>query len=394
MRAPLHIALLFSSFAAIVSASPISQPLIISEEQDELEYASPLEERDLPSVVCSKIKGLVSLLKAQNATPFCSSWLQIPTQTIFTTNVIPTTTTQVDNTIVFTTVTIIAQTNTATLSETRTLATLPTVVQTSVVPSVSIFVSTVTPARVTETTTVWTTPVVKREVEERGVPLPPWIRGFATPAISSACSCLDIPKSSVTQTVTEYASNTVLTTSTIVSTDTALSTAQTSVTLTFYTTLYVPTTTFSTAVTVPTTVTTLATPTTTSTIFRPLPTACFNILSGNKLVTQAGPGRNIGPSPDQSVQRFFAVRTEFTLSQCCAHAYEVPNCGVWFFSDRGAAAGAQRYACRPWTNTDQLGNNISPICPRGTVGDGQSNVSFQGQTGFGIGPCYGKYVVI
>ncbi|EPS37199.1 hypothetical protein H072_9157 [Dactylellina haptotyla CBS 200.50] len=340
------------SLVALVVASPIL--IIDTEAQDNYNIiVAPLEGRDIPPAGCAKIQNLVNLFKVKNATPFCSSFLQIPTQTIYTTDVVPTTTTQTDNTVVFTTVTVVARTNTDTVSQTNTIATLPTIVQTSVVQSISTVYSTITPPRVTVTTTVWTTPAAKRDIKKRANPVPAYAAGFASSAISEVCSCLAIPTPSVTQTVTEYASNTIYTTLTAVSTDTSLSTAQTTVTITFYTTLYVPTTSFTTTVLVTTVPTTIAAPTSTVSVLLPLPTVCQNILSGNKLATSAGPARQIGPTADTSLQRFFPERSEFTLSQCCAYMYTLTNVGVWFLSDRGSAAGALRYACQPWLNSEQ-----------------------------------------
>ncbi|KAF3937489.1 hypothetical protein ABW19_dt0200244 [Dactylella cylindrospora] len=382
-----------SGIAASALASPIFQ--ITSEDGD----ISPLERRAPSAQVCKNVQIIVSILKLYKATPFCSSFLQIPTQTAFSTEVIPTTTTQTENTVVYTTVTIVAATNTASFEETETIATLPTVVETSVVPSVSVIVSTVTPPPVSVTTTVYTTVAAKRdvevhEVEERGIKIPSFVAAFASSAISQACSCLSIPTPSVTRTITEYASNTAVTILTASSTDTALSTTETSVTSTIFTTLYVPTTTFTTSVSVSTSITTIATPTVTVTVNKPLPSACTNILSGNKLYTQGAPGRNIEFDTSEN-RRYFPERTEFTLGQCCAFIYEsVPNASVFFFSDRGASAGAARYYCFAYLNNTPLSTGISAQCPLGVIGDNVSSVSGKGTTGFGLGPCYGNARVI
>ncbi|KAF3935188.1 hypothetical protein ABW20_dc0109705 [Dactylellina cionopaga] len=379
---------LLSGLVAFASASPIVK--YVSEE-DGLDI-SP---RDVSAQTCKKVQLVVSILKLNKATPFCSSFLHIPTQTVEVTEVIPRTITQTESTVVYTTVTVVAQTNTATVPETQTIATLPTIVATSIIPSVSVFVSTVTPPPAAPvTTTIYTTPAAKRQVEERevgerAIKLPQYIAAFASSAISQACSCLSIGAPVTTKTVTQYATNTVLTTATAISTNTALSTAETTVTNTVYTTLYVPTTTVTTSVTVSTSVTTLAPVTSTVTVNRPLPTNCRDILSGQKLYSSASTARNLGP--DSSVpDRFFATRDEFTWSQCCGYGYSIPNSGVIFFSDRGAAAGASRYACRVWTNSDSVNTAVSPSCPLGVLPSGVTGVGGQGASGFMLGPCFGS----
>ncbi|KAK6534060.1 hypothetical protein TWF281_005399 [Arthrobotrys megalospora] len=392
--------MIFPTFAvlaglvAVASASPVPVLQLINEDGATIDI-SPLQERAPPEDSCYKLRSFVSHIKAQSdATSFCSSFLSIGTETAFATQVVSTTATNTATNVVYTTVTVVARTNTLTLTKTDTIATLPTIVATSRVSSISVIVRTVTPPPTTvATTTIYTTPPVKREVQEREIEnLPPWIRGFAIPAISTACGCLAIPSPVVTQTVTQYATETASVTETASSTDTALLTTETSVTSTIYTTLYVPTTTFTTSITVTTSTTTIASPSVTATVYRTLPTNCVNILSGNKLYTVGAPGRDIASgSSNPALQRYFAVRNEDTLSQCCGFIYEnAMDASVFFFTDRGASAGDRRYTCYPFLNTGQVSTGISGICPKGVLPDNVPYVQNPGQTGFGLGPCWGK----
>ncbi|KAK6333731.1 hypothetical protein TWF730_003914 [Orbilia blumenaviensis] len=379
---------LLAGLLAVTSASPILQYYNVEDNDVSL----PLEGRDLPVEVCRKIQTLVNLLKIQKATPFCSSFLKIGTQTSLATQVLPTTVTSTQNAVAYTTVTIVDRTNTLSFQATETIATSPTVVETSTVTSTSVVVSTVTPAPSIVTTTVYELRPVKRDIEEREIgAIPAFLRGFASSAISQACSCLAIPSPVITQTITQYATETAFTTLTATSTNTALSTTETSITNTVYATLYVPTTTVVTSVATSTSLTTIPQAVSTSTVYQSLPTECVNIVSGNKLYTQAAPGRNIEPSSDLSVRRFYPERNDYTLSQCCGHVYQnVKDVGVFFFSDRGSSAGKDRYVCAPWVYTSAVATGVSASCPSGVLADNVPSVSGGGPIGFGLGPCFGR----
>ncbi|EPS36418.1 hypothetical protein H072_10054 [Dactylellina haptotyla CBS 200.50] len=387
--------LVLATIFATASAGPVNKNYDII--TTDASSSTDLEERGVYTYqqTCQKVQGLVKLLKSKNLTPFCRSYLNIPTKTAYTTKILSKTVTNTKNTVVYTTVTVVAQTNTQEFFETDTVTTLYRVVETSTISSTTVEVSTETPEPVVVTTTIYRTggakrDVQEREVEKRAVSTPACLKGYAPSSISQACKCLSIPTPTVTRTITRYTTKTVSKTLTGVSTNTALSTAETSITITVLETRYVATTTVTTSVTTSTSTTTLEAATSTATVYRPLPPYCVDIISGNKLHSSAAPGRNVGAGLADN-RRYFAERNDYTWSQCCGYAADnILDFSILFLSDRGAAAGDMRYVCTPWINSDAVGSGVTAQCPLGVLADGVAKVSPGGATGFALAPCFGN----
>jgi hypothetical protein len=75
-------------------------------ENEQLEIRAPP-----PAAVCDKLNSIISVLKSYQATPFCSSFLNIPASTISTTTYLPQFTT--------TTSTVFSSTSTTTATSTQ-----------------------------------------------------------------------------------------------------------------------------------------------------------------------------------------------------------------------------------------------------------------------------------
>ncbi|KAI9686427.1 MAG: hypothetical protein M1822_003772 [Bathelium mastoideum] len=178
----------------------------------------------LPPPVCAVVSAVVSLAHADpKATPFCSSFLHIGTQTVTTT------------------ATYTPPVSSATITNT---ITAPTSTATS-----TVIVSTTTPYTVTQssTTTISTTTVVTTtgdfnncnlvKLKARGTtvasasPTPSALKNLASTVVSEVCSCLAIPSPTSTATTT---STLVAQTNTViaVATTTPVTTATVSVTTT------------------------------------------------------------------------------------------------------------------------------------------------------------------
>ncbi|KAG7008652.1 hypothetical protein G7Y79_00004g012360 [Physcia stellaris] len=150
-------------------------------------YSSPVQEvnaRNLTPSQCSKVQSVVDVLKLYTATPFCSSFLSIKTATSTST---------------------IKVTSTATTTKTSTITTGTT--STSIV-----FKPGNPPAKIRRE--------AESDVEQRDATLaavqrressptiPAYVSAYATTAISSACSCLNIPTPTTTVTTTKTATTT------------------------------------------------------------------------------------------------------------------------------------------------------------------------------------------
>ncbi|EGX43153.1 hypothetical protein AOL_s00215g762 [Orbilia oligospora ATCC 24927] len=344
--------------------------------------------------VCKDVQLVVSILKLNKATPFCSTFLGIKTQTVPTTKVstVLTTTTLTES--AYATITETAKTEVLTFTNTVTDATVPTTVATEIIPSTTVLTVTVTPNPSIIYTTTYTTPagVARRSiaVEERGVNfvLPPFVTQYASSAISKACNCLSLTTPTTTSTVQ------VVQTSTVISTVTKTHTNTIPVTLTLSTTeiakatAFDPKTITSTSTTTSYFTTTLPRVTTTQTVSLPFKTPyCVNILKEKKLVyygnlvvarTYAGLGNPSVP------------RGEEGLSMCCQICYNTPDCSLWNYFD--SANGA---FCELVGGYTALETGVSTTCPKGispasTVsGTGTDRVNTDaGYYSSGIGPCY------
>ncbi|KAK6508034.1 hypothetical protein TWF481_006450 [Arthrobotrys musiformis] len=102
------------------------------------------------------------------------------------------------------------------LTVTTTDATRPTTVTTSTSVSTSISTTTTYTSTVTFVTSTWYTSSTVRKrgipgVIETTAPVPAYLAGFAPPAISSGCSCLDIPSPTISVTETTYVPSTIST---------------------------------------------------------------------------------------------------------------------------------------------------------------------------------------
>ncbi|KAF3117353.1 hypothetical protein TWF103_007491 [Orbilia oligospora] len=335
----------------------------------ELSFASPaggrfnLHKRVVPEFCGSGgLSRLASRLSANSATSFCNEYLGIETATVSQTETSQTYTIATTTIDVFISTTETVFTETISFTVTTTDATRPTTVAT--LTSIATSVSTITtyPATVTVITSTWYT---SSTVKKRGIPViettvsvPDYLAGFAPPALSSGCSCLDIPTpvtsvpTTTTLEATSYVPATLITAATSLSIQTV--TATTTITLTR------------------------------STAYRP---QCTGILEGRKLFNGVQPLRQYTyPFSTTPIQN--SLGGEDTFSQCCEQCYAVPDCAQFY----AYAATLSSWRCQIIFSTTSVSTGISPLCPKGVVaGEGVS-----GRTGIftpglsrGIGPCYG-----
>ncbi|KAK6513238.1 hypothetical protein TWF506_009398 [Arthrobotrys conoides] len=363
----------------------------------ELSFASPAGERlDLHKRVapefCSSggLSRLASRLSANSATSFCSEYLGIETATISQTETSQTFTIATTTIDVFISTTETVVTETIALTVTTTDATRPTTVATST--SIINLASTVTtyPFTVTFITSTWYT---SSTVKKRGIPIiettasvPAYLVGFAPPAISSGCSCLDIPTPSISVTETTYVPSTISTVVIRTVTNTINATLTVSTTSTLAVTSYVPATliTAATSLSIQTVSATTTVTVTRSFAYRP---QCTAILSGQKLYNGVQPLRQYTyPFSTTPIQN--SLGGEDTFSQCCEQCYAVPDCAQFY----AYAATLSTWRCQIIFSTTSVTTRISPLCPKGVV----PSEGVSGRTGTftpglsrGIGPCYG-----
>ncbi|KAF3941836.1 hypothetical protein ABW19_dt0210263 [Dactylella cylindrospora] len=382
--------------AALAAAASFGQ-LALAKPAPRLDSIAILEERgrvDINKNICRDVQFLVDVLKLNKATPFCSTFLGISTVTIGTTAVSTSYATAVVTEQAYAT-SVAYETDVVSVTSTEYVTTVPRIVSwVTVVDSTVTTTSTVTPDPSIVYTTTWTTPAAVKArsaaVKERGVSisLPPFVKKFASSAISSACGCLSLPTPSITSTEQLVQTSTV--TSTVKETITALVTSVETVTrtqvdqATYTDDRYASTHVVSTV----TETTTLPRATVTQVISKPYKTPyCVNILSEKKLYYYAYSTyiRQLGGAGTYPV-----ARGEEGLSQCCQKCYDTPDCNNWNFFD--FSAGAQ---CEIAVSVSGVSTGISAACPKGIVpggaitGPGTDRVS--NDSGFyslGVGPCY------
>ncbi|KAK6517424.1 hypothetical protein TWF281_004081 [Arthrobotrys megalospora] len=346
--------------------------------------------------VCKDVQLVVSILKLNKATPFCSTFLGIKTQTVPSTKslTVLATTTVTENVYLTTTETV--QTQILTFTNTVTDATVPTTVATEVVPSVTVQTVTVTPDPSIIYTTTYTTPagVGARSVaiEERGVNfvLPPYVTKYASSAISKACNCLSLPTPTTTTTVEVVQTSTITSTVTETHINTIPVTLTLSTTETVKATAFDPKTITTTSVSTSYSTTTLPTVTTTQTVSIPFKTPyCVNVLKDKKLVYWQNIISPAGRSYYQ-IGRPSMPRGEEGLSLCCQACYDSPNCSLWNYFNNASGA-----FCELVGSVTSYPTNVSGTCPRGiptdatVVGTGTDRVSTDsGYYSSGIGPCF------
>ncbi|KAK6337232.1 hypothetical protein TWF718_010013 [Orbilia javanica] len=336
------------------------------------------------------VSRLASRLAVNSAISFCSEYLGIETSTVSQTETSQTytiATTTIDE-FVSTTQTVL--TETIVFTSTTTDTTRPTTVTTST--SISTLVSTITtyPSTVTITESIWYT---SSTVKKRGVPaietttsVPGYLAGFAPPAISSGCSCLDIPTPVTNITETTYSPSTISTVVIRAITNTINATLTISTTSTLELTSYVPTTfiTSATSISIRTVTSILTVTSTQSVAYRP---QCTGILEKQKLYNGIQPRRQY-TYPFATTPIRNSLGGEDTFSQCCERCYAVPDCAQFY----AYAATLFSWRCQIIYSTTPVSTGISQLCPKGVVpGEGVS-----GRTGIftpglsrGIGPCYG-----
>ncbi|KAK6361037.1 hypothetical protein TWF730_007152 [Orbilia blumenaviensis] len=285
--------------------------------------------------VCKDVQLVVSILKLNKATPFCSTFLGIKTQTVSSTRSLTALATTTITEDVFLTSTETVQTQILTFTNTLTDATVPTTVATEVVPSVIVQTITVTPDPSIIYTTTYTTPagvgVRSVAIEERGInlALPPFVTKYASSAISKACSCLALPTPTTTTTVEVVQSSTIMSTVTethIIAVPATLTLTTTEI---IKATAFNPKTITTTSVSTSYSTTTLPKITTTQTVSIPFKTPyCVRILQDKKLVYWQN---IISPAGRTyyAIGRPSMPRGDEGLSLCCQACYDSPNCSLW-----------------------------------------------------------------
>ncbi|KAF2722974.1 hypothetical protein K431DRAFT_283482 [Polychaeton citri CBS 116435] len=202
--------------------------------------ASPIVAAPSPPGFCKAISAAVSKVKAlSTATPFCSSFLHIPTVTstkvVTSTSVIPTTTIVTTGTNTVTASTVIVLTT----SQSTTIVTATATNVVTVVSGTDTITADPTTITLTDYTTViaptCTSANAKRDPALQAVP--PALQSLASSAISSACSCLAIPTPTVSVTTTSIKPSTsVATVKTAAAATTTPSTTSTSISAVIQTT--------------------------------------------------------------------------------------------------------------------------------------------------------------
>ncbi|KAK6506916.1 hypothetical protein TWF481_005374 [Arthrobotrys musiformis] len=383
--------MLFASISPLASAIVIKGAMIDRNPPILNPLSSPdLEERGLS--FCEPIQKVVSLLKVQQATAFCSSYLNIQTVSVPATQVVQTyltTTATIDETV---TQTVTAATDVLTFAETQVIATLPTTVATStlVVASTTTVFST-PPAKTVTTTTYTTAFAAKRdmEIEARNIQIPPFIAGFAPPAISKACSCLELPTPTITVTSTSVNPNTIQTQTTKTETNTKYVTVTVSTTNTAKITTYTPVTSTFTSTNVVTTTSVLPEETVTRTKSTPFRPECTSLLAKSKLVQYiVTPGRRAAYSPLNEPKVPGDASSEYTQSLCCEMAYTVTDC----LSAAVLPDNAGGWICRRYYAYDAAPSGVSELCPKGRpAGDsiGPRVGAYELYKSNIVGPCLG-----
>ncbi|KAK6526174.1 hypothetical protein TWF281_011209 [Arthrobotrys megalospora] len=287
-----------------------------------------LQKRVVPDFCTSEgVSRLASLLSANTASPFCSEYLSTGTVTVSQTETSQTYTTATTTINEFISTTQTVLTETLAFTVTTTDATRPTVIATSTSISITTTTFTTYPVTVTVVTSVWYTSstVKKRGAIETTASVPAFLAGFAPPAISSGCSCLDIPSPTASVTETTYVPNTLSTELTTTITNTLNATLTVSTTFTVQVTSYTPATSLTTFTSTTTRTVTGGPRTSTLTISIPYRPQCTGILGGQKLFNSVQPRRPYTyPFVTTPIQN--GSGGEDTFSQCCELCYRIPDC--------------------------------------------------------------------
>ncbi|KAK4206303.1 hypothetical protein QBC37DRAFT_407236 [Rhypophila decipiens] len=367
------LSLLLAAFVCLSAAVNVSGP----------EHAVELEARG--NNVCKSVKAIVTILKAHKATPFCSSFLGISTQTV-TETTSTTTTTSIETQVATST------TTSTTIWTTFSLST--TIYKQRGVSTTTIRSTTET---VTATTTITESPtspltitgyytpspdepadeVYKRTavaaLVQRGGNLPAYISPYPSNSISQACNCLSLSTPTTTTRIIFTSTTTSTTLSSTTRTETQSAYVRDISATTSYYTFLVPEV-YTTYTTVTDTVTTTAGsyPSTTH-VRRQIPSECINIGPGRKLYNSLTPGNELYRMDGYTIAG--AAPGEEIRGQCCLDCWNRMNCMYWRLYSRTQAVpgGLSTTKCPLGNGTNLLQEPIS--------NPGDDNA------GFGKGPC-------
>ncbi|EPS42166.1 hypothetical protein H072_3953 [Dactylellina haptotyla CBS 200.50] len=372
--------------ASLATASP----LLIGRDLDSNIDANLYKRIAPPYCGSGGFSRFASVLVANSASSFCSGYLSIQTVSIPVTDTLQTYKTATATIDEYKSTTVVVATRTSYFTVSTTVNTVPTTVATRVTSSTSTITSRITPPATTETTTVWYTPGVAKR-DGPGTSLPRYVAGFAPPAISSGCSCLDIPTPSTTGTEYVYHTNTVPEQVTRTITNTIESTLTISTTSTIKVTFYVPVTSISTSVIRTTTTVTVPTPTSTSTISSAIRPQCTAILAKQKIFVSVNVQRSyIYPFTTTHIG---TNGGENSYSQCCELCYRSTNCAFYYLYP----AQTTDWRCQIISSYSQVNQGITAQCPLGrltTEGASDPRGAWALDQPRGIGPCFGFTVPV
>ncbi|KAM7196687.1 hypothetical protein V8F33_006027 [Rhypophila sp. PSN 637] len=344
--------------------------------------------------VCKAVQVIVSVLKSNKATPFCSSFLgiKLPTVTTASTSFAQRVETEIYQVIETSSTTWTTVTRTTT--RTTVTATITTTLQTITDRVVLTETVTNTPPP-TLTITSYYTPSAsapgKRSplnLEERAAAaaaaIPPFLKPFASSAVSSACECLSLTTPTATKTVT---STTTVTTPSTTTTTTTTTTTESYVIFSFTTTTtsigrYIPFNPHVPSYVTVTVTTTSPAASATTTVAAPFPTQCRNLVAGG-LIFQS---RNAGAEADLQELDVGNTPGELSYSQCCAICFGTPNCMYYGMVQSYISPST----CRIFTRHSSVEGGQSPTdtCPKGSGTETIHQPVTDPETGaIGIGPC-------
>ncbi|KAK4212518.1 hypothetical protein QBC37DRAFT_424694 [Rhypophila decipiens] len=357
--------------------------------------ARPIVQKEERAVnVCKAVQVIVSVLKNNKATPFCSSFLGIKPPTVTTTS---TSFAQRVETEIYQVIETSSTTwTTVTRTTTRTIvtATITTTLQTITDRVVLTETVTNTPPPTLTITSYYTpspsapgkrSPLNLEERAAAAAKIPPFLKPFASSAMSRACECLSLaPPTAGTKTVT---STTTVTTPSTTTTTTTTTTTESYFVFSFTTTTtsidrYIPFNPHVPSYTTVTVTTTYPAPSATTTVVAPFPTQCRNLVAGGRIF------QNINAGAEFDLQELDVGNPpgELSYSQCCAICFDTPNCMYYGM--------VQSYiypsTCRIFTRHSPVEGGQSPTdtCPKGSG----TEIIYMPVTGpetgaIGIGPC-------
>ncbi|RYN63765.1 hypothetical protein AA0118_g4375 [Alternaria tenuissima] len=185
----------FSKIAGLALSLTIPATGIYAPRSSVPEPASPI----VSKLFCDVVRGLVTVAKQQTqATPFCSSYLEIPAVTKTSTKTSFTATITQTNTITSGSITTTATTVTATAEETRTKTASATVTEFTTITSTS---TTVSPPTTTLSPRCLTVRDERKRAAAVATKKPTCLANYIEgQALSSACKCLSVPTTSTTWT--------------------------------------------------------------------------------------------------------------------------------------------------------------------------------------------------